>query len=437
MSRTPGGWGWRYESETHGGRSHVPGWRGLDVDSDEPPPSWDAGGDEAAEMRPIPWFWVAGAVVVLALGVYALRSRGHHPTTPPVATIRAVANATPPPLAVWSMHPIVLPTTGPSASIQVSTTLSSGPGSLWPVSGHVVVGEQVALLGDAYNSQDGIHWDAVRPPNAGIGWIPDGSIASSGNQPQAGAAPVLALEFTHAATLTISAQVQALPVPTVQIVGIPPSLFATPTPTPRLVDKILHVPAGAWMRVHAVIPAYLFDMVGRRWVDVLTSNGNMWLSVPAASTRLFASYIIPISPVALSTWGAPLTSAGVLYGAYGEALGNGLWPLRAATDVRGTYGEPVLAAQDGTVVLVGTSARWQTSFVLIRQLGDWDGWYSAYINMATDAAHPILVRAGQQVHKGDTIGYLGQAPGSPSFLRFLIATPDGTPIESQNILQWP
>ena len=41
------------------------------------------------------------------------------------------------------------------------------------------------------------------------------------------------------------------------------------------------------------------------------------------------------------------------------------------------------------------------------------------------------------VHGGQTLGYLAKQQGQPASLLFVVQTPDGSPIESQNVLQWP
>jgi murein DD-endopeptidase MepM/ murein hydrolase activator NlpD len=170
----------------------------------------------------------------------------------------------------------------------------------------------------------------------------------------------------------------------------------------------------------------------------LTGGDFGWLLQDGPNLRRDIRYMLPPPGSSHSPWGSPLPSGVTMLGAYGEPLGTPQWALRGGTDVRGQPGDRVQAAAEGVVIFTGYSVRWARYYVVVRHDGTWEGWQTAYMGLQGTGKQGIQVHDGQTVRRGQLLGYL--APGAyqqPTSLHFVVQTPDGTPIESQNVLQWP
>jgi lipoprotein NlpD len=118
-------------------------------------------------------------------------------------------------------------------------------------------------------------------------------------------------------------------------------------------------------------------------------------------------------------------------------IGNWLWPAAGKViagfddvrnkglDIDGREGDPVVAANDGTVVYSGNSLRGYGNLVIIRH---GDDFISAYAHN-----REILVAQGQAVKRGQRIAELGKSEAETPRLHFEIRR-QGKPIDPATLL---
>ena len=137
--------------------------------------------------------------------------------------------------------------------------------------------------------------------------------------------------------------------------------------------------------------------------DTYASTG--WLSPPVAGARISSQYGYRIHPIL------------------------GYRKLHAGTDFEAPCGTPITAAADGTVVTAG----WGGGFgnLVVVAYGDIGG-----SSLATAYAHQsrLAVSAGQQVSRGQVIGYIGTTGSSTGCHLHLETRVAGTPVNPMRYL---
>jgi hypothetical protein len=262
----------------------------------------------------------------------------------------------------------------------------------------------------------------VRLPSGTVGWLPSASLSISGTL----AAPAGATPQSYVITGR-----QALDAVRQPALPEGPGHMATPS-------AVATVSPGSVLPVRGVLPRYFDGKPGTSWIEVgLPDGGSGWLYQQDEVLQTDMRYLLPPPRAAESPWLAPLPSGHTLLGAYGEELGTAQWPLRGSTRVRGSAGDRVQAVAGGEIIFAGYSVRWGRYYVVVRHNGAWDGWQTAYLGLDPAGLRRLHIAAGLTVRGGQTLGYLAQDEGQPANLLFVVQTPDGTPIESQNVLQWP
>lgn len=93
---------------------------------------------------------------------------------------------------------------------------------------------------------------------------------------------------------------------------------------------------------------------------------------------------------------------GRITGSFGERIDpfNGEGAFHRGVDISIAYGTPIIAPADGTVIFAGT----ETGYGRLVQIDHGHGFLTRYGHMSAFA-----VTAGQDVHRGDIIGYVGQS----------------------------
>jgi lipoprotein NlpD len=148
---------------------------------------------------------------------------------------------------------------------------------------------------------------------------------------------------------------------------------------------------------------------------VATSNASS--AQPAVLSK-------PAEPVKASPVVTPvkLSSAGWAWPAQGAVIGkfssNG--SLNKGIDIAGELGQPILAAQDGTVVYAGSGLRGYGELVIIKHS---DVYVSAYGHNRS-----LLVREGQKVKAGQVIADMGSTGADRVKLHFEIRR-QGKPVD--------
>jgi len=309
----------------------------------------------------------------------------------------------------------------------VGVGLRSGPAALWPAVSTPVsltVGQTLVALGVVRNSQESRLWVAVRLPTAEVGWLPSSATTLTGTL----RAPPTGRPDSYVVTGQASLPYYRRPLLPDRSDGHTPAQKAAGVVGP-----------GSVLPLRGVLSRYFDGKVGTMWVCVRLPDGSFgWLYAQDAALRRDLRYLAPPPRADQAPWVAPLPAGQTLLGAYGEQLGTTQWPLRGGTDVRGQADDRIQAAADGVVIFTGYSVRWDAYYVVVRHNGVWEGWQTAYIGLTGQGSHGLAVRQGQVVRRGQLLGFL--APGryqQPTRLRFVVQTPDGSPIESQNVLGWP
>lgn len=145
------------------------------------------------------------------------------------------------------------------------------------------------------------------------------------------------------------------------------------------------------------------------------------LTVPATTSKSVestpaASAVTPLSsPAKLSSSGWAWPAQGVVIGRFSS---NG--SLNKGIDIAGELGQPVLAAQDGTVVYAGSGLRGYGELVIIKHS---DVYVSAYGHN-----RKLLVREGQKVKAGQVIAEMGSTGTDRVKLHFEIRR-QGKPVD--------
>ncbi|MBF7729728.1 peptidoglycan DD-metalloendopeptidase family protein [Pseudomonas sp. N040] len=167
----------------------------------------------------------------------------------------------------------------------------------------------------------------------------------------------------------------------------------------------------------AVPPAASTPQVYRPPVTpaVVTSSPPVTAS-QSVETPKSAPAVSPIlTPVKLSGAGWAWPAQGALIGRFAS---NG--SLNKGIDIAGELGQPVLAAQDGTVVYAGSGLRGYGELVIIKHS---DIYVSAYGHNRS-----LLVREGQKVKAGQVIADMGSTGADRVKLHFEIRR-QGKPVD--------
>ena len=102
-------------------------------------------------------------------------------------------------------------------------------------------------------------------------------------------------------------------------------------------------------------------------------------------------------------------------------FGNG----NKGVDVSGKHGDPVIAAQDGKVIIANNALRGYGNMVIIKHA---DNLVSVYAHNSK-----LLVKEGQQVSKGQKIAEMGNTDADRVKLHFEIRT-QGRPVDPMKYL---
>ncbi len=428
MSRLPGNWSWRDEQLAAAERS------GQQID--EPGEDTSRWAEELRywlEMARLHRWVTAAIVLVVVLLLFFVLRKG------PAPHPRAVSH--PPTVSQSHQSQVVtVPTALPWAAAEQKQFVSglfvtlttagvlprSGPALLWPVvkGAHALtVGPVMVALGIVNNSQESDRWVVVREAGGATGWLPLAAVIYSGTL------PITSTVRPESYVITGNKPIQVFRSP-----GLPDLTGSAPQ-----TEVVSTVSPGSVLPLDGVLPRYFDGKADTQWLRVGLPGGTFgWLEQVGSNLRLDVRYLSPPPGSASDPWVAPLPQGSLLLGAYGDALGTAQWPLRGGTDVRGKAGDHVQAVADGEVIFVGHSVRWARDYVVVRHTGVWDGWQTAYMGLISTGKQSVQVHEGQIVRRGQLIGYL--APGAyqqPTSLHFVVQTPDGTPIESQNVIQWP
>jgi lipoprotein NlpD len=149
---------------------------------------------------------------------------------------------------------------------------------------------------------------------------------------------------------------------------------------------------------------------------VQASQQPVVVNNPPAVTSKSSTLPAPVvTPVKLSSagWAWPATGAVI-----GRFSSNG--SLNKGIDIAGELGQPVLAAQDGTVVYAGSGLRGYGELVIIKHS---DVYVSAYGHNRS-----LLVREGQKVKAGQVIAEMGSTGADRVKLHFEIRR-QGKPVD--------
>lgn len=139
---------------------------------------------------------------------------------------------------------------------------------------------------------------------------------------------------------------------------------------------------------------------------------------------------VPVTPSSTAETEAPpakASDAGLITWGW-PASGRIIQGFNASTkgiDISGAPGEPVYAAADGKVMYAGNGVRGLGNLIL---LGHSNGFITAYAHNQT-----LLVKSGQQVHRGAKIATIGQTDTTSPRLHFEIRR-KGTPVNPLSYL---
>jgi lipoprotein NlpD len=138
-------------------------------------------------------------------------------------------------------------------------------------------------------------------------------------------------------------------------------------------------------------------------------------NTPVVSSQPSALPAPVVTPVKLSSagWAWPATGAVISRFSSNGSLNKGI-------DIAGELGQPVLAAQDGTVVYAGSGLRGYGELVIIKHS---DVYVSAYGHNRS-----LLVREGQKVKAGQVIADMGSTGADRVKLHFEIRR-QGKPVD--------
>lgn len=150
---------------------------------------------------------------------------------------------------------------------------------------------------------------------------------------------------------------------------------------------------SATMLLEDTIPQQKADLESLRQevADRVAKVGNQWQSAEQLSRELS---LYDASPRAWPLFG----SISARFGYDARRLDLGAQPFHKGIDITGWVGSPVYAPQDGVVI----SAGWNGSFGLELEVRHAMGWSTLYAHLST-----IPVRVGENVKKGQVIGYVG------------------------------
>lgn len=139
---------------------------------------------------------------------------------------------------------------------------------------------------------------------------------------------------------------------------------------------------------------------------------------------------VPVTPASTAETEAPppkASDAGLITWGW-PASGRIIQSFNASTkgiDISGAPGEPVYAAADGKVMYAGNGVRGLGNLIL---LGHSNGFITAYAHN-----QKLLVKSGQQVHRGAKIATIGQTDTTSPRLHFEIRR-KGTPVNPLSYL---
>ena len=139
------------------------------------------------------------------------------------------------------------------------------------------------------------------------------------------------------------------------------------------------------------------------------------ISKPAEPLKAAPATSPVLTPVKLSSAGWAWPARGAVIGKFSS---NG--SLNKGIDIAGELGQPVLAAQDGTVVYAGSGLRGYGELVIIKHS---DIYVSAYGHNRS-----LLVREGQKVKAGQVIADMGSTGADRVKLHFEIRR-QGKPVD--------
>jgi lipoprotein NlpD len=135
------------------------------------------------------------------------------------------------------------------------------------------------------------------------------------------------------------------------------------------------------------------------------SAGTVPKAAPAGPA-VAAGSVAPQSPV------APEPANGWIWPAGGSVIATFEDPRNKGIDIAGSAGDPVVAANDGNVVYVGSGLRGYGNLLIIKHSDDF---LSAYAHN-----RQILVKEGQSVKRGQRVAELGQSDADRPKLHFEI-----------------
>jgi murein DD-endopeptidase MepM/ murein hydrolase activator NlpD len=153
--------------------------------------------------------------------------------------------------------------------------------------------------------------------------------------------------------------------------------------------------------------------VGAGSAQLMAMSGSAPLAIGRAADLEGRPLVLVVKPGARSRLGGGIASVGNAkqdllqpvanrrvtsgYGARWDPLGAG-WRTHSGIDLAAAYGSPVVASGNGTVAVAG----WQGGYGLLVQLDHGGGLETRYGHLSR-----LSVQPGQQVRKGEVVGFVG------------------------------
>lgn len=162
-------------------------------------------------------------------------------------------------------------------------------------------------------------------------------------------------------------------------------------------------------------------------LDIMAAQNNLTEKRIAYKRENLSNMLQQLSGMDNSEYGWPITEGGEISSYYGfrvDPFGGKYGDFHPGVDIAAAYGTPIHAAAAGIVEMAG----WNGGYGQYVKLKHGDGHETAYGHMSAIAA-----TAGQQVQKGDVIGFVGSTGASTGpHVHFEVLT-DG---EQTNPLQY-
>jgi murein DD-endopeptidase MepM/ murein hydrolase activator NlpD len=186
------------------------------------------------------------------------------------------------------------------------------------------------------------------------------------------------------------------------------------------VDGVLHTiqkgdTLASIAQKYKVTPEAISTAVWNNWVPGQDLQAGQSLFVPGGKRELVVWQLPSTTrPAAVGTGAGGWTNAGQCMGVTAKPLGSGkfIWPTNShwisgnpyawwhrGIDLSGSLGDPVYAADTGTVIWAGPNS-WGYGNLIVLDHGN--GWQTFYAHLSQ-----IYVRCGQQILRGAIIGAVG------------------------------